>query len=358
MTMPEHEKAREPCLPRQPGTLEIFLLNQCNLSCRHCFMDAVSHTGRVLPLDLVFRSLGEMDHLGIGSVYFTGGEPFLYPHLPELLRYISQKTDYGITLATNGTLIDRSAIDLLDKSRIKVNVSIDGPPEYHDRFRGAEGAFLRSSRGIGLLMDAGVSVSIVTTVCRDNLAHLPWLAEWAAENGIRNVIIQPLFQLGRGQKIREKRLSQSQIRTLFFQLSDLGCAYQSRGVNFAVAYKNRDFLLEHPCAAYVCKGSGCHRRAQKEIKKLIIREDGTILPEIETIHPRFSLGNVRDGLLVDFVRRYFESGYADFDHLCRSTFAEILPSWVSPLIPWDEIVSEASWNRDFQMPENLIQTPA
>jgi hypothetical protein len=126
-------------------------------------------------------------------------------------------------------------------------------------------------------------------------------------------------------------------------LSDLGSSYRSRGVEFGITYKSRDLLVEHPCAAYVCDGIKCHRKAAKEIKKLIIREDGTILPEIPTLNPRFSLGDIREGLLVDLVKRYFESNYSDFDRLCRATYAEVIPAWESPFIPWDEIVSERSW---------------
>jgi Fe-coproporphyrin III synthase len=347
--MTAHEESQESCLPPQPGTLEIFLLNQCNLACRHCYMDAVTRPDKVLPKDLVFRSLGEMDQLGIGSVYFTGGEPFLYPDLPEVLRYVSRMTDYGITLATNGTLIDKTAIHLLDNSGIRVNVSVDGPADYHDRFRSSKGAFLKTSRGIGLLVEAGIPVSVVTTVCKDNLTYLQWLAEWASETGITTIVIQPLFQLGRGLKIRDKKLSQNQIRDLFFQLSDLASTWRPKGINFSIAFKSRDFLREHPCAAYVCDGERCHRRAAKEIKKLIIREDGTVLPEIATLNPRFSLGNVREDLLVNLITRYFASGYSDFNRLCRSKYAKIMPSWESPLIPWDEIISEESWNHEYYM---------
>jgi len=306
-------------------------------------MDANSHVTTLLAKDLVLRSLGEVEQLNIGTVHFTGGEPFLYPYLQDLLHSVSGQESYGVTIATNGTLIDRDAIILISDCGATLHVSIDGPPAYHDEFRGVKGAFQKTERNIGLMVDAEIPVTIVTTICQDNLVHLPWLAEWASELGIRNVVIQPLLELGRAVRIKDRKLSQDQIYDLFFQLSDLGSSYRSKGLEFGITYKSRDLLVEHPCAAYVCDGIKCHRKAAKEIKKLIIREDGTILPEIPTLNPRFSLGDIREGLLVDLVKRYFESNYSEFDRLCRVTYAEVIPAWESPFIPWDEIVSERSW---------------
>jgi len=80
----------------------------------------------------------------------------------------------------------------------------------------------------------------------------------------------------------------------------------------------------------------------REIKKLVIREDSTVLPEIPTLDYRFALGNLYQGTLTELVARYFDNGYAQFDRLCRTVYKEVMPTWTSPLIPWNEIVSERS----------------
>jgi hypothetical protein len=113
-------------------------------------------------------------------------------------------------------------------------------------------------------------------------------------------------------------------------------------LSFALAYRTRRLLAEHPCAAYVCNGAGCHRRVAKEIKKLVIREDGTVLPETPALDPRFALGSLYEGTLVELATRYFADGYEKFDCLCRSVYDEVMPTWTSPLIPWNEILSKRS----------------
>jgi MoaA/NifB/PqqE/SkfB family radical SAM enzyme len=332
-----------PPLPHQPGVLLIHLLNHCNLRCQHCYLEASPSQNTQLPLKLVIRSLSEVEQLGIATVNLSGGEPFLYPELPEVLTFVSKQQSFGLHISTNGTLIGEKEIALLKNSGASVQVSIDGPEEFHDRFRGCKGAFHRASQGIQQLVAAEVPVTIVITLCQDNLVWLAWLAEWAARRAVERISVQPLLQLGRGSEIHEKKLSEEQLCDLFLQLSDLGHAYRFQGLRFGLAYRTRQFLLAHPCAAYVCNGPQCHRKVKKEIKKLVIREDGTVLPEIPTLNSAFAIGNLLDGTLSELVARYFTEGYAEFDRLCRTVYEDVIPTWSSPIIPWDEIVSERSW---------------
>lgn len=333
-------------LPHQPGVLLIHLLNRCNLLCQHCYLDAAPWGNTHLPLEVVIRSLGEVEQLGIATIYLTGGEPFLYAQLPEVLASVSRQKSFALRVSTNGTLIGAEETALLKESGASVQVSIDGPEPYHDRFRGSDGAFRLATNGIQQLVAAGVPVTVVTTVCQDNLAWLPWMAEWASEMRVERISVQPLVQLGRGSNILDKKLSEEQLCDLFLQLSDLGHAHRSRGLRFSLAYRTRSFLLAHPCAAYVCDGTRCHRKVDKEIKKLVIREDGTVLPEIPTLDYRFALGSLHEGTLAELVARYFANGYAQFDRLCRTVYREVMPTWTSPIIPWNEIVSERSWSFD------------
>ena len=330
-------------LPHHPGILLIHLLNRCNLTCQHCYMDAQSGTPASLPLELLSRNLSGLRQLNIGTVYLTGGEPFLHPELPEVIRFFSRQEDLKLCISSNGTLIGPAQLAMLQESSVQVQVSIDGPELFHDAFRGAPGAFRSSADGIALLVAAGVPVGVVATMDQENVQWLPWLANWAAGMGVNRLTVQPLLKLGRGSQIRGKRLSAAQLCELYLQLSDLGHRYRPRGLSLSLAYHTRQFLLAHPCAAYVCDGAGCHRNVAQEIKRLVIREDGTVLPEIPTLHPSYSLGNLHDGRLEGLLARYFADGYQRFDRLCRAAYQDVMPTWTPPLIPWEEIISDRSW---------------
>jgi MoaA/NifB/PqqE/SkfB family radical SAM enzyme len=323
--------------------LLVHLLDRCNLRCQHCYMEAEPSGAACLPLDLVIRSLGEVKPLGIGKVCLSGGEPFLYPALRDLLESASQQEGLEVYVSTNGTLIGPQNAGMLKEAGAQAQVSIDGPRAYHDRFRGVKGAFESAARGVEALVAAGVPVGVVSTVCQDNLSLLPWLVDWAADIGANSLSVQPLLEVGRGARIADRKLTEQQLCDLFLRLSDLGYAYRPRGLELKLVYRSRRHLLEHPCAAYVCDGARCHRRVEKEIKTVVIRPDGTVLPEIPTLHPDYALGNLREGPLRQLVARYFADGYARFDHLCRTVYEELMPGWTSPIVPWDEIVSARSW---------------
>ena len=337
------------------AVLHLHLLDRCNLRCRHCYMEAASDGKRFLRSDVVGRTLRETERLGIRTVYLTGGEPFLHPDVAEILSSAEAGKSFHLVVCSNGTLIGPGEAALLKACGASVQVSIDGEESFHDRFRGVPGAFRATSEGIKSLRVASVPVSVVVTLCQDNFGSLAWLAEWAAGMGVEHISVQPLQEVGRGIELRQMRLSHDQMCDLFLRVSDLGVHYRQRGLRFSLNYRAKSYLLAHPCTAYVCNGAACHRGVAKEIKTLVVREDGTVLPEIPTLDPRFALGNLYDAPLVELVRRYFADGYQNFHALCRTLFMELIPDYPAPIVPWDELLSERSWT--FKRPASEIAVP-
>jgi MoaA/NifB/PqqE/SkfB family radical SAM enzyme len=325
-----------------PRVLLIHLLDRCNLRCRHCYLESSTERHTFLPVKLVEHCLEEAEALGIEAVYFSGGEPFLYPGFPEIFGDSLAEGAYTVTVSTNGTCIDRSAAARLRGQNITAQVSIDGPEEYHDRFRDHPGAFRQAAKGIAALARVGVPIAIVTTVTRSNLNLLPQVAKWAVEMGVSRMIVQPMMLMGRGAGVRDERLSDEQLCELLLMTSDFGYHYRSQGLAFGLAYRSRRFLEEHPCAAYVCDSRRCHRRINQEIKTLVVREDGTVLPEIPTLHRRFAIGNLKAAPLSEMLIRYYAEGYDSFRDFCRAVYREVVPTWTAPLVPWDEILSLCS----------------
>jgi MoaA/NifB/PqqE/SkfB family radical SAM enzyme len=304
-----------------------------------------------LPFDLVQRAIGECEKLGIATLYLTGGEPLLYPRFEELLLSAGLVPKLEIKLCTNATLLKPHHVALLKDLGATVNISVDGDEEFHDRFRNLAGAFRSTERGLNSLVEAGIAVTVVMTISRDNLHLLPAMVEWAAKARVAQFRAQPLLRLGRAIEISDQCLTKHELDRLLLQLTDLANTYKSHGLKCNLVGASRSFLRKHPCGAYVCNGVGCHRRVAQEIKKLVIREDGTILPEITNLSHDFAIGNIEDGPLLGLVQRYFQDGYKRFDQLCRTTYAEVLPLWESEFIPWDQIVAERS--RTWRV-ENLL----
>jgi MoaA/NifB/PqqE/SkfB family radical SAM enzyme len=252
----------------------------------------------------------------------------------KALRVAARVPKLEITLCTNATLFSDRHAALLKDVGAKVNISVDGDERFHDHFRSFPGAFRSTELGLRRAVEAGILATVVTTISRANLHLLPFMVEWAASFGAVQFRAQPLLRLGRGNGISEQCLTNHEMDRLLLQLTDLANAYRSRGLKCNVVGASRSFLRKHPCGAYVCNGSGCHRRVAQEIKKLVIREDGTILPEITNLSHEFAIGNIEDGPLSTLVNLYFEEGYRRFDQLCRATYAEVLSGWDSEYVPW------------------------
>ncbi len=71
----------------------------------------------------------------------------------------------SVSVATNGTLIDRESAKQLKLKNINVQVSIDGDvAKIHDLIRDVEGALNQAVYGIKLLQEEGNDVSVSTTV--------------------------------------------------------------------------------------------------------------------------------------------------------------------------------------------------
>jgi AdoMet-dependent heme synthase len=133
----------------------------CNLTCHHCFISCSPKNDRFgyLSFDEVKRCLEESRALGVKEYYYTGGEPFLHPHLVPMLI---ETLRYGpATVLTNGTVLKDEWLTALAAAEreslysLEFRVSIDGfSADTNDPIRGA-GTFERAMTGVRRLVEHG-----------------------------------------------------------------------------------------------------------------------------------------------------------------------------------------------------------
>jgi Fe-coproporphyrin III synthase len=325
------------------GTLMLHLLGQCNLTCRHCYMQGSPLRREQLQLERVMEAVESSPAMDIGTLYLTGGEPLLYQGLHQVLETAARVPGLEVTVCTNATLMTPRHVEAFRAAKVKTSISVDGEAGFHDWFRNSEGAFQATEKGIHLLAEAGVPITVISTISRANVESLPALVDWAHRAGATQFRAQPLLRLGRALDIMDQRLSPIQLERMVMRLSDLANLYRGKGMRISIIGQNRAFLMQHPCGAYVCNGGGCHRKVAQEIKKVVVREDGTVLPEATNLDSSYAIGHFDDDVLLNMVQRYFENGgYAAFDRLCRAAYHEVLPAWKCIVVPWDQIIAERS----------------
>jgi MoaA/NifB/PqqE/SkfB family radical SAM enzyme len=155
-----------------PTFLQLRVTNLCNLRCKMCGQwgdtgifradgfsasatDGEKERKRIQELIGAKRQLSLADYVRLLDevaffrpiVSLFGGEPFLYPDILPLIREV-KKRGLTCTVITNGGRLERHARELVEAGIDSIAVSIDGPPEVHDRIRGQKGAYEKAVAGV------------------------------------------------------------------------------------------------------------------------------------------------------------------------------------------------------------------
>jgi len=183
--------------------LWIHLTDECNLRCRHCLFETCQGSGRSLESGRIESLVKEAYGLGSRLVCLTGGEPFVYPGLTDLLRsLLAGHDDLRVAVLTNGTLIpgQMDALEGLDPDRLHFQVSLDGPEPIHDGLRG-RGAFRKTAAALRGLVDANIPCSIAMAVNRENAPVMEEVVGIAHDLGVTTVHFIWHFVRGRGEEM-------------------------------------------------------------------------------------------------------------------------------------------------------------
>lgn len=148
-------------------TLRLYLTNNCNLRCKHCFMYASNELENELPSDEIMKLIDKCHEHGSNKVIFTGGEVALKDGFIEILKHAKTIGMYTQVL-TNGTLWTVQMINEAAKYIDDLQVSIDGYDEVsNSKIRGT-GVFNKALETVDQFIKiGGVSVSVIVTPLYD-----------------------------------------------------------------------------------------------------------------------------------------------------------------------------------------------
>ena len=127
------------------------LTNQCNLSCQYCYEFGADKVAtpegrpKFMDLETAQKSVDFLFDRSSGRravhITFFGGETLMnFPLLKQVVEYAHRRAaalgrPIDFSLTTNATLLTPAIIEFLSANRIGVTVSMDGPPELHDKLR-------------------------------------------------------------------------------------------------------------------------------------------------------------------------------------------------------------------------------
>jgi hopanoid biosynthesis associated radical SAM protein HpnH len=184
---------------RYPFVMMLEPLYTCNLACLGCSVER--HTGKLADRLPVETCLEALDDCGAPAVSICGGEPTVYPELPELVAGIIARRKH-IYLCTNALLLDRKVFGVIPPHRrLTVNVHLDGMRHTHDMVCDRAGVFDKAIEMIRQAKRLGYHVITNTTVFKEtDIDEVRELCALLAEIGVDGMLISPGYHYEGGRR--------------------------------------------------------------------------------------------------------------------------------------------------------------
>jgi hopanoid biosynthesis associated radical SAM protein HpnH len=232
-------------IKRYPTVLMLEPLYTCNLACIGCAVER--HTGRLadrLPLERCFQAVEEC---GAPIVNLCGGEPTLYPELPQLVQGLIERDKY-IICCTNALKLDTKVFGVIaPHPQFFLMIHLDGMRETHDYVCNRKGVFDRAVEMMKEAKHRGYIVMVNTTVFKETeVAEVEEMCRFVESLGVDGILISPGYEYESVET--DIFLTKEQIHEKFRVIRQFAHKYKINAtptfLDFAAG------LLELPCAPW------------------------------------------------------------------------------------------------------------
>lgn len=281
---------------------------------------------------------------GYNLVGFSGGEPLLYPSLPEV-SHAAAELGMFTTVTTNGLLITASRLAALSESVHLLAISLDGIPSSHDRIRGRRGAFNSLVDRLELVRRSGIPFGFIFTLTQHNVHELTWVAQFAASQGARLLQIHPLEEVGRARsELQGCRPDDVEMAFAYLQAIAIQTAYADR-LTIHVDLVDLDVMKNFPERVFAdsLTEDADQQNLADLVSPLVVQADGLVVPLQFGFSDRFALGNLYDKPLVALSGEWKREKWWDFRDLCQSVYHTMcVTTSARSFGNWYEVVTAAS----------------
>ncbi len=208
---------------RYPFVLMLEPLYTCNLACIGCAVER--HTGKLADRLTIEQCLDAVDTSAAPVVSLCGGEPTIYPELPELVSEIIGRKRH-IYLCTNGLLLDTKVYGVIPPNkRLMINVHLDGMRETHDRVCAREGVFDRAIAMIAEGRKLGHHMMANMTIYKEtDVDEVEELCKLLTDMGVDGMLVSPGYQYE--SVSRDIFLTRSEIQKKFLRVLEISKKYR------------------------------------------------------------------------------------------------------------------------------------
>lgn len=227
----------------------VELHNKCLLNCRHCSSKASNMGNECLTPEKVNDILFEARSMGAECFSISGGEPFLYRWLWDVLdtaRELGYKTRLytcGITENFN----EVTSIEEEDFSRVinygveRIIFSLQGAkPPTHDYITDMNGSFGLVIESIRRAIRLGLPTEIHTVPMSVNYREIPEIVRLSEELGVQNVSLLRLVPHGRCRENKHLLMSNEQTKEFISIIESIDSRFVSirKGAPYRCLFHN------------------------------------------------------------------------------------------------------------------------
>lgn len=144
------------------------ITGNCQAMCKCCDFWRVKDK-QDLSLQLIKKTLDELEANGTKILHFTGGEPLLRKDIGKILAYAAEKKFY-ISLNSNGLLVKKKK-NIINRYVDVVKLSLDGNEDTHNFMRGVD-CYSKVIEAIKVLKKINKKILITMVVTRKNIDQL------------------------------------------------------------------------------------------------------------------------------------------------------------------------------------------
>jgi MoaA/NifB/PqqE/SkfB family radical SAM enzyme len=199
------------------NALNVFfhILTQCNLKCKHCYINREQHGEQKLSIETIKAWLEVFAGKNkTANVIFLGGEPTMHPDLPAAVKSAKKIGYSSITVDTNGYLFNDILTKVTPDEIDYFSFSLDGAThKTNDMIRGEE-SYDKCIAGIRKAVQAGFSTSLIYTISTLNIHELDKIPLLLKDLGINRFFIQVIGLRGKSAKSRQEKLQVSRSQWL------------------------------------------------------------------------------------------------------------------------------------------------
>jgi radical SAM protein with 4Fe4S-binding SPASM domain len=176
-------------------SMEIEFSLRCNFRCPYCYVPREEQLKDELRLDEIKGVILQAKALGAVKIIILGGEPSIYPHTLDLVRFM-RAHDLQVEMFSNGSGITSDFARALFEQQVRVVMKMNSFDEsLQNKLSGHPNAFQIIRDALAHLKAAGYPsrthfLAVSSIICRQNITELPRMWQW-----LREQEIAPYFEI-------------------------------------------------------------------------------------------------------------------------------------------------------------------